>query len=240
MSLQVITPEGIESAEAFGVVVLILEGVAITPDGIPTEEAFGTAEVNRGAVIIDPTGIVSTEAIGTPILTGGTLMVRLSGIASAEALGTAEVRLSLQIISPEGIESAEVFGTANVLGGSLAIYPSGIASEESFGTAEVTGETTDANPTLTKADTCSTPPIFSVSLNYGNFNSMVIERETDKITQYRFTNPETDLTLRTKWRYLTPKLEHNVACGFEVRGILIRYKVRGQKPKVRPEDGGGE
>lgn len=63
-----------------------------------------------------------------------------------------------------------------------------------------------------------------LSLDYGPYQTLEVRMQEDLIREYKFQ--------QDRWRYLSPKFVHNKLGGFEVRGLLIPYKVK-DKPKVR-------
>lgn len=68
-------------------------------------------------------------------------------------------------------------------------------------------------------------PDLQLSLDYGDYNSVNLERDDGLVKQYRVYGIN-------RWRYITPKLLHNEAGSCEVRSILIPFKPK-HKPKVQ-------
>ncbi|HXJ61148.1 MAG TPA: LamG-like jellyroll fold domain-containing protein [Verrucomicrobiae bacterium] len=143
---QVISPDGLASAAAFGVATVQLNLSVIQPSGISAGSVGTPSLVN----LIAPTGIASAAAFGTPSVIKDIIP---TGIASVNAFGTLKLTFYIQptsisdgavgtpsvlkqIISPTGIASAQAVGTPNVAIQQF-ISPSGIASAGASGTHTV-------------------------------------------------------------------------------------------------------
>ena len=115
-----IKPSGLSSLEAFGTP---LSKIYLLPSGIASVEAFGLLKANRN---IKPSGLSSLEAFGTPL---SKIYLLPSGIASGEAIGSPQANRN---IKPSGLSSLEAFGTPL---NKIYLSPGGIATGEAFGTA---------------------------------------------------------------------------------------------------------
>jgi len=127
---QIITIPAIETAEIFGVAVLV---PGIGPEAIVSSEAFGTSLISVGPISIIVSSIASEEAIGTITTTGITYPLAIS---SEEAIGTPIVTVLATQIIPSGIVSEELFGTTSVIG-VFEIAVTAIDTQEAFGTSVV-------------------------------------------------------------------------------------------------------
>jgi len=140
---QFLSPTTIASAEALGSPQLNLKLFA---QGIPSAEAFGVPLVIPGAVIIQPSGIASLEAFGTPLILYDQVIIP-TGIASAEAFGTPTISFIL-LIKPKSIPSAEAFGTLKVLREIIHIILDGQYTRGSPGVNRIyiIGKDSEGNP----------------------------------------------------------------------------------------------
>ncbi len=123
---QLLQPNAIPSAEAFGTLTVVPGAVSVLPTAIGSLEAFGSAKLNLKLIL---TGIASAEAFGTPIVISG-LTIYPSAIPSAEAFGAPIIAGPILVT---GIASGEQFGTPIVTPGGVIVAPTGISSEELFG-----------------------------------------------------------------------------------------------------------
>jgi hypothetical protein len=70
------------------------------------------------------------------------------------------------------------------------------------------------------------PAVVELSANYGEFSPLAYRRSNGLIRVYKVPKE-----LR-KWNYITPKISHSEAGPCEIRGLMVRHKIKG-KPKIR-------
>lgn len=118
----------IPSKEAFGSAVMTAQAAPIRPNGIVSAQAFGIpTTVLQG--VLRPAGIVSLEAFGTTLVLGPARALP-AGITSGEAFGFLAL---LRIIQAGVIVSGEVFGSPTMTNFTDKLVPVAIPSEEFFG-----------------------------------------------------------------------------------------------------------
>jgi hypothetical protein len=156
-ALEVVSPSGV----VFGLPDVILTQVVV-PDGIASANAFGqpsltqivqpTSLVNASAIglpdvftplNISPTGFANVSAFGLPVV--NPLKIVPTGIASANAFGEPDV---VGPLNPVGYENVQAFGLATVEqdGTPLTIEVIGIAPTAAFGQPDVSTGTTTIFP----------------------------------------------------------------------------------------------
>lgn len=70
------------------------------------------------------------------------------------------------------------------------------------------------------------PANIDISVNYGEYAPLIYKRTNKLIRMYQFPKE-----LR-KWNYLSPRISHDQPGSCEVRGLMVRYKIK-LKPKIR-------
>lgn len=154
---QSITPVGIESQEASGIVNVAGSATLQTVNvvGITTQEVFGNESLT---LTVSPVGIVSAETFGSVALSLGLFP---QGIQSADQQGQHQVTPGSITLAPLGVESAQTFGNPAVVAGSANIAPIGIASQERTNSPSITSTVTVSPVGISTSEIFGSPNLAS-------------------------------------------------------------------------------